>query len=458
MQTDRFSSAIEIVCRDSTRNTLTSKQMDRKISVALSALFMTAGIATAQTHPTHSATGKANTLFNTSDSVKVYERLHENAPEEFAFSGVPKFAIMGKDESFYLGIGGYMKATAGYDFGHPTGNPNEFITSGIPMSVAPGNEGKFMISAMQSHLFLNFVGLPGSDNEFGAFLGMNFLNDYAPVLQFAFMKYRGIKAGYDYTMFSDPASQAPTVDYEGPNASTGIQTALVNYTASFGKDERWKAGAGFELPNVSMTDGARAVAVDQRVPSIPAFVQYRWGSDLNSWVRLSAIVRNMLYNDQASGKNVDKVGWGIELSGSAAVAPGLTTYYQGVYGKGIASYIQDLSDLGMDMAPAPGRPSVLNTVKVWGAYGGLQYNFTDNVFMSACYSHVRTYIPEYGSEGAAVAWGDQYKYAQYVTANVFWNINSLLQTGVEYIYGRRVDYSGARAHDNRIQAMLQLSF
>lgn len=48
--------------------------------------------------------------------------------------------------------------------------------------------------------------------------------------------------------------------------------------------------------------------------------------------------------------------------------------------------------------------------------------------------------------------------SQYVGDNMFYNINSIVQVGVEYDYGRRVNYDGRQAHDNRLQAMLQVSF
>lgn len=132
-------------------------------------------------------------------------------------------------------------------------------------------------------------------------------------------------------------------------------------------------------------------------------------------------------------KNVDKVGWGVQLSGTASITPWLTAYYQGVYGKGVASYIQDLCDGRMDLLPSASNLSVLNTVKTWGAYGALQFNICPSVFASASYSHVRNYM-----DGNIFDFDCyQYRYAQYVGANVFWDINNVLQAGVEYIYGRR---------------------
>ena len=48
-----------------------------------------------------------------------------------------------------------------------------FITSEIPTGIRPGNGGRVQFSAQQTHLCLNFVGLPGTANKFGAFVSMN---------------------------------------------------------------------------------------------------------------------------------------------------------------------------------------------------------------------------------------------------------------------------------------------
>ncbi len=425
--------------------------------IALTALVSLPSTIIAQHHhhPTQKHDGYVKTLFNHNDSVEVYKYLLENSPSEFG-SNVPRFAVMGKDQSFYIGIGGIVKTTVSYDFGNPIDNPNEFLTSAIPNNKRKGDGGLVQFSAQQTSLFLNFVGLPGGENQFSAFIGANLLGDnYIPALQYAYVKYRGFTLGYDKTLFSDPAATPPTIDYEGPNASTAIGNCLINYSVAFGKNKDWAAGIGLEIPMYSVTvlPETGAYAVNQRVPDIPAYISWSWNEG-HSWLRASAIMRNLFYHNPMAKKNIDKVGWGVQLSGSAQVCPWLTTYYSGVYGKGIASYIQDLTACGMDMAPASHNSNVLNPITAWGAYGGLQFDISQKVFASVTYSHVRTY-----AKGCMAPSGDdQYRYAQYAVGNVFWNINTLLQAGVEYIYGRRVNYDNTQAHDSRVQMSLQLSF
>lgn len=229
-----------------------------------------------------------------------------------------------------------MKTTVSYDWGATLNNPNEFLISQLPLAKSAGNGGLLQFSAQQTSLYLNFVGLPGSVNQVGVFIVGNLLGEhYAPALQYAYLRYRGITVGYDKTLFCAPPSTPPTIDYEGPSASTAISSATLNYTFSFGKKKAWKAGIGVEMPICSLTESPEAVRVTQRVPDIPVFIQRSW-MDGQGWLRLAGIMRNMYYRDLTSGKNVDKMRWGVLLSGHTPIVGGLSAYYQGVFGKGIA--------------------------------------------------------------------------------------------------------------------------
>ncbi|MBD5370533.1 MAG: hypothetical protein HDR80_05200 [Bacteroides sp.] len=419
-----------------------------KKTILVSAAILTA-LGAAATPPMHKEPRSSNPLKD-----KAHEVFTENAPDGLK-DVVPHFAIFGKEDKFYLGISGQVTATLGWDFGAPVSNPNELITYDIE-PVADGDHTRFHLSAMQSGLFFNFVGLPDSKDRIGAFIGMYFLNDYAPVLQYAYLKYRGIKAGYDYSTFSDNGAMPPTIDFEGPNSGTAFPVAMASYTYDFGKKKDWSVTAGLELPQYSITPSHITRAVSQAVPDIPVALKYSWNRK-NDWVRLSGVVRNMNYRNIPDDKNIDVVGWGVALSGTAEIAPGLRGYWNGVYGRGIASYIQDLTGNGMDLTPC-GSGGALKASNTWGAFGGLQYDFSPSVYCSATYSHVRNYAKEWNGISDGTDYGAQYRYAQYAVGNVFWQISPILKTGIEYIYARRVNNDGSQAHVSRLQTMLQLSF
>lgn len=408
-------------------------------------------------------------FIQTRDSLPVYEAMQENAPGLAHVKDVPRFTLLGKDAKFYLGLGANIKAVADFDWGSPLSNPNEFITYDIT-GHERGDGGLYQMTAAQSNFYLNFVALPNTDNQLGIYIDVNFMRpDHAPMLHHAYLKYRGITAGHTVSIFTDLGADPAAIDYEGPNAITYVGHPNISYTGRFGKDKMWSAAVGLDMPETSITPTAETKKINQRFPDIPIFLQRAWSCG-NGWFRASAIFRNLYYRnlafDNGRGKNIDKFGWGVKVSGKSPICGGLSAMWQAVYGKGVSSYIQDLTGNGYDLMPDPANNCSLKTVKAWGAYATLRYDFCPKVYMDVTYSQVRTYVPDFGNKGVdrsdpddikAISWGESYKYAQYITGNLFWNINSFTQFGVEYLYGRRKDFSGLQHHDNRMSLMLQVS-
>ena len=275
---------------------------------------------------------------------------------------VPRFAVLGKEHKFYMGIGANVKAIGVYDAGNPIADPNSFITSAIPMEIEPGNGGKFSLSAQQSNFYINVVALPGTKNQLGAYVDIAFAGqNYAPVLNHAYLKYRDITAGYTFSIFSDKSAAPTTIDWQGVNAFTGAKMGMISYEPRFGKNKAWRVGVGLDMPNISITNADHTVQVNQRVPNIPFYIQRYW-ADGKGWLRLSGLVRNLYYRDLNANKNVDKIGWAVKASGKTPIYGGLTAMYQANYGKGVASYIQDLGGLGMDLMPDPKNSGELKPI------------------------------------------------------------------------------------------------
>lgn len=422
----------------------------KNFTLVSSALLISIG-ATAQDK------SSALRFIETRDSLPVYEVMQENAPGLAHIKDVPRFTLLGKDNKFYLGIGANIKAVADYDWGSPISNPNEFTTYDIT-GADKGNGGLYQMTAAQSNFYLNFVALPGSANQIGIYIDINFMRpDHAPMMHHAYLKYRGFTAGHTVSIFTDLGADPAAIDYEGPNAITYVGHPNISYTANFGKDKMWSAAIGIDMPETSITPTLKTKSINQRVPDIPIFLQRAWAGG-KGWFRASAIFRNLYYRNLVTFHNVHKFGWGVKVSGKTPIAGGLSAMWQAVYGKGVSSYIQDLTGNGFDLMPDPNNAASLNTVKAWGAYGTLRFDFCPKVFMDVTYSQVRTYVPNFSKiDGAGKIWGETYKYAQYITGNLFWNINSFTQFGAEYLYGRRMDFNGVQHHDNRVSLMLQVS-
>lgn len=447
--------------------------MKKKVLLALpliSLMGMFPLNAQIQQHPNTNTDGSVDLLSGKNEQIPpttVYKILIENAPIEPEYPNLPRFALVGKDNKFYFSVGATIKSTASFDWGNPLINsPALFIPANIK-EAAPGNGGDLQMTLKRSKLHFNFVALPGTDNQFGVYVSLNFSgngNNYGATLQHAYAKYRGFTVGYKNTLYADGAASPYTIDTEGPNSSPGIWNTCIDYDHSF--NEHWQIGGGLELPLYSITSTTdsyylpqdqvvgKAQSVNQRIPDIPMYLQY--APTTKGHFRLTGIIRNLYYRDCNAEKNKNIVGWGLKLSGFYELGKYVTAYYMGQYGRGIASYMQDNGNLGLDLVPSSDVAGELQLTKGWGAYLGLQFNLSKKVFSTLLYSHLRNYMDEYS--GGAYKYNDQYQWGQYACANVIYSINPFVQLGLEYLYGRRMNFDQTQHHDNRIQAMFQVTF
>lgn len=399
-------------------------------------------------------------FITTVDSINVYNILEENAPGNPNIKDVPTFTLVGKDSKFYMGMGANVKLVGDFDWGSPLSNPNIFAPKDIPMDTEKGDRSQTLFSAGQSNIYWNMVALPGSKNQVGLFFDVILLGTTSKpeiAIHHAYLKYRGFTAGYVVSTFTDLKAEPASIDFGGPASVALVRHPNISYNVKFGKDKMWSAQLGLDMPAAdekSFTAANQTSYVNQRMPDIPLFLQRSW-ADGKGWLRASAIFRDLQYKNNMSNLK-GTMGWGVKLSGKTPICGGLSANYQAVYGEGISSYIQDMSGLGQDLVPEVKDGKVvagsLKAVPAWGAYGSLRYDFCKKVFMDVTYSHVRAYAKNFGSE-----WGSMYKYGQYATGNLFVNINRHMQCGVEYLWGRRMNYNHQQNHDNRIMLMLNLS-
>lgn len=128
----------------------------------------------------------------------------------------------------------------------------------------------------------------------------------------------------------------------------------------------------------------------------------------------------------------------------------MTLYLSGAYGKGIGQYVNDLEGNGFDLI-RDGDNGTMKAPGMAGVTGGLRYDISDNIFVSASYSQCRLYDQSHLG-------GDTYRYGQYAVVNAFWNVFPECQIGLEYNYGRRTDCDHSYNSANRLWASLQYNF
>ena len=359
----------------------------------------------------------------------------------------PRFLLMDKKGKFALGIGGYVRATAEYDFGGIVDNM-DFIPAYIPNASKVKNQ--FQMDASTSTIFLKLVGRTKHLGNFIVYTAGNFRGSGKTFeLQNAYLSFLGFTMGYDTGLFMDLAAAPPTIDFQGPDGMTFYRATQLRYEANVMKG--LKVGVGVEMPSVDGTPAQDVRIGKQRMPDIPAYVQYSWAKA--SHIRVGGILRSMTYEDQVNNKAKSLTGWGIQASGTARLG-GFQLYGQYTYGRGIAQYLNDISNLNVDIVPLADESGRMQVLPMKGWYAGLQYNFSKRVFASATYSQSRLFTEDCYAHFNET----QYKKGQYLVANVFWNVSHNLQVGAEYLHGWRENFNDVNREANRINLSAQYNF
>lgn len=367
---------------------------------------------------------------------------------------VPNFYTKNKKGNLAIAAGAHVRLVNTFDAGGVIENSMNkgFIVPYIPSSLQGKARGQYYLSPGTSQLYVKGAGMLDNGRTIEAYLSINFMGrNYAPELYQAYVKLYNFTVGKAWNTMANINAAPPTVDYWGPSGFSGFRNALIRY-------ENWISnsfsyGASIEMPMVEGVYGSAQHDITQCVPDATGYIQYNWGENGESSLRLSGLYRFMSYYNDISVKSEYENGYGVQLGGKANITPNLIAYYRAIGGYGISRYINDISTLPVDIVETVGQPGNMTNLGMWGAYAGLQYNICPKVFVSALYSQSRMY-----SRSTVTPTPDTFRYSQYILANCFWNVSKNLQLAAEYLHGRKSDFNGDHYNANRMNLLLQYSF
>ena len=432
----------------------------RLITVVLSILFGMGNLAA----QTYSLSEYSPIIYLMSvEDFDIDSNAADNTSEDFAqtmrtgFQQVqnPQFIFATRNNRFALGIGGYVNLRTSYDFKGAVDNI-DFVPYSIPMSATYANRQRIMMDATTSRLFTKAVVNSRQLGRIVAFVDMDFRGgaefSYTPRLRSAYVSMLGFTAGRDVTTFCDLDAAPITVDFQGPNAYNFNFATLLRYEIEF-LDRHLKAGLAAEMPVVSGTYDEAFAPISQRIPDVPIYFQYAWGENRQSHFRASAILRNMYLHNNLTDDNTSLFGWGVQASGRIEPCDYFVLYYNGVYGKGITPYIQDLTGSGLDFTPNPANAEQIQTMPMWSWQVAGQVNIIPStLFASGGYSTVR--VNHHNGYYAET----QYKRGTYIFGNVFYQVNPNLRLALEYLHGSRSNMNDTKGEANRLSVMVQYNF
>lgn len=397
--------------------------------------------------------------------------LSKERPHESKSIPTPKFVMKSGNNNFLMTIGGEFDFIMGGDMGNDLykqdGAGVSFVTNAIPVPAVKGHKGDFYINPINGSVDLQVVAFANTKDALTGYfkVGTNGIST-SLALQRAYINYRGFTGGLKLTLFQDDyACQPPTIDPQGPSGCVsaasyefsyksksynGFRFALGLDIPTFYSAQGYYRGHDFPALNGDIVTGN----VDNIIPDIPAWVEYSF----SQWnrIRLSGILRNFTYEDMLKDKIRHTCGWGAMLSGNIQPADKWILYYQLAYGKGIGAYLQDIAGHPYSFIPCDDKPGYMKPSPMMGVNLGVTFNPTSKLQFNAVVSESRIWdVSDYANAQDEAL---NYKYAHYGAVNCFYNINSFLQVGIEYLYGHRQTWNIGGASDNRLQAQFSFTF
>lgn len=360
----------------------------------------------------------------------------------------PFFMFMSKNAQMMMGIGGVVRMRGWYDWGGAL-PVNAFAPSLIQIPADPTNERRFGTTPAGTALFFSVIGHHNKIGEYSLYIEANFngYNQRGLYLKKAYAQVRDFTVGLAPSTFSDPAALPPTVDAQGSTNKLASNNVLMRYMPTF---KKFSVGVSVETPdNTVSADGVATAKRTNWYPDFAAMVQYQWARGQH--VRLSGVIRGLGYRNLIEERNVEKVGWGVQLSSVSRPIPQLTTYLTFNCGSGYGSLCNDLIAVSNDLIGIPGDPGNLYAPFAFGYCVGLQWNFRPNLFSTVQFSQTRL-LPQHEISP------DSYKYGYCITANLFWNPIERIQVGAEFDFGKRQNFSRIHGYARRIGALVQFSF
>jgi len=229
-----------------------------------------------------------------------------------------------------------------------------------------------------------------------------------------------------------------TLDFEGPGSAPYLTLAGARYTWKLGQGTT--LGLGAEAPSAEIT--APQGAGRSTFPDVT--LRARYEAD-KGHLQLSGVWRRLGWRG-GDGASDTTNGYGINLAGSMKTVGDDYLVAGGIWGKGIARYVSDITGLGLDAAVDPGGS--LEALEEYGGYAGYTHYWTPKLRSTAVVNYL-------GMNNKSWQAATAFSNSQYYSANLIWNPAGSFNVGLEVLYGRFKTNDGLSANDTRIQASIQ---
>ena len=385
----------------------------------------------------------SETVNEAPDVVEIFQTTQSNYHHD---PRAPRFVLIDQQGKWGLGIGGYLQTKIEYDFDGSVDNV-DFYPTAIDRNGVSSSQ--FQMDMTNSTIFLKLVGNSRLLGDFYVYTSANWRGDGDNFrLHNMYMSNKYMTFGYTTGAFMDLDAAPVTVDYGGPCGMAFYRTTQLRFKYAF--DWGLSMGVGIEASKPSGSDNEYLAITSQRMPNIPLYFQYNLNK--NNHIRVAGVVRNLSYRNLENGKKHNKYAWGAQASMLGTLGK-FQLMGQFTMGKGISSYINNISNVGVDLVPASDNEH-MTMLRADAWYVGLQYNINSKFFATATYS--QTTLHDAG--GYADSNPEAFRRGQYMVANMFYNATNNMQLGLEYLHGWRSDFGHHKCHANRVNLSARYNF
>jgi hypothetical protein len=349
-------------------------------------------------------------------------------------------AIPGTESSFR--IGGYAKADMIID-PKMAGNPDQFVTSSIPIGIPPGaNTSSFNLHVRQTRFNADFR-RPSGEGPMRVFLEADFFGgDGATAfrMRHAYGQVHNLLVGWTWSTLVDVDAFPDTLDEMTPNGASKTRQPQVRYTVPMKGDS--SLAFAVEKPNAEIN-----IEGVSNVNSFPdVIVRYRHESE-RGHVQVGGVFRQIGGASQTLNANQSVFGSGALLTGGIKVFNNDSLVFDASYGKGMAHYIAVISGLGLDATINAARTG-LETLPAFGTYGGYQHRWSTSLRSTATYGFAQVTTSPTQADSV-------FHKAHYVSGNLIWRPFKSGEVGFEYLFGEHTQKNGASATASRLQFSLK---
>ncbi len=348
------------------------------------------------------------------------------------------FIIRGDSGKSYLVIKISVRLNGAYDI-NGLQSQESFDTYEIPVGSLNTYDPRFFIGPYQSRFGFEAEKQTGLGAVFmkleGDFLGKN--NNFR--IRQSYVALKSFLLGKTRSVFGDPDAIPNKVDRDGPNSSLSQRSVQIRFEPPRKELLQWAVSLEAPDPDVTEPDSAEISPVFQSFPDIAARINL--ASDIWGHIQLASIFRSITVRNINDELEV-LTGYGGLLSGNLKLNKILSMKYQVFGGKGIARYVKSLTGHGLDVI-YDNEENRYRPVETYGGY--ISFGNKWNKIFSNDITAGITRIVNFDSQP-----GDAFKLSYYASANIFMYLGKILNLGLEYSFGKRVNKNNQSGNANRI--------